>query len=66
MRSGTNGLGIGFTTFGSQSGGGRVSPCAVSAGRSCDLLHVCLSFLVCGDAAQEVCDKRGDNVTARS
>ena len=57
MWSSTNGLGMGFTTFGSQSGGGGVSPCTVSAGRLRDLFLVCLfAFLfVCGYAAQEVC-----------
>jgi hypothetical protein len=57
MRFSTNGLGTGFTTFGSQSSGGGVSPCTVSAGRSWDLFLICLfAFLfVCGYAAQEVC-----------
>ena len=33
MWSSTNGLGTGFTTFGSQSSGGGVSPCTISAVR---------------------------------
>jgi len=45
MRCCTNGLGTCFTTFRSQSSGGRVSPCAASAGRSWDLFLVCLLVL---------------------
>jgi len=56
MRSSTNGLGTGFTTFRSQLSGGGVSPCAVSAGRSWDCFFFVCPFLVCRDAAQEVLD----------
>jgi hypothetical protein len=57
MRSSTNGLGMGFTTFGSQSSGGGVSPCTVSAGRSRDLFLVCL--FVCHSLWMRICSPGG-------